>query len=138
GLLFKYVEGGALDVAAANSGSQVGLVHDPPSRDVDDAYPRLGKFQRLGVQQVRRLFVLGQVDRDEVALAQQRVEFDQLDAHVSRALFGDKGVISDKTHAKGVGALGNQSADLSESHDAESFAVELDSLPLGAFPLPTG
>ena len=134
-LLLEDVQRRALDVAALYRRGEVGLVHDAPARDVDDAHALLGLFQRLRVEEIRGLLVLGKVNRDEVALGEQGVEVHQFDAHVACALLGDVGVKGDDPHAKGHGALRDQGPDLAQTNDAEGLAVQFDTLPLAALPL---
>ncbi len=59
----------------------------PPRRHVDDAHALFRLLQRFRVQEVGRLFVLRQVNRDEVTLREERIEVHQLHAHVTSPLF---------------------------------------------------
>jgi hypothetical protein len=60
------------------------LVEQPAARGVDDAHGRLAQRQLLATDQPDRSRRLRQVDRDEVALAQQVVEGHQADADLRR------------------------------------------------------
>ena len=79
---------------------------------------------------------LGQVDRDEVALAQQLLEADQLDAELRRAGRREVGVVRDQPGAEGTHPLGEQHADATEADHADGLVGDLDAGPLRALPLP--
>ena len=59
GLLLEDVEGGTLDVTVTYCRSEVGFVNDATTSDVDVANAGLALLQRLGIQEVGGLFVLG-------------------------------------------------------------------------------
>ncbi len=121
-------------MSVANGVRQIGFVDDATASDVDDAHARLGLDQRGGVQQVRRLLRLRKVNRNEVALREQSVQIDQLDAHVSRPFISYERVKGNQAHAEGRRALGDERADLAETHDTEGLAVKFNALPLAALP----
>ena len=86
GLLVEHIEGGAADPARADGAVERGLVDDPAPGAVDDAQPGLGLGQQLVADEPDALLGLQQVDRDEVGLADELVELDQLDAELAGPL----------------------------------------------------
>ena len=76
-LLLEHVEPGPGDPAAGERRVEGALVHDRPAGGVDQVSPRLHQPELRRADQVVRLARQRAVDRDEVALAQQRVQVDQ-------------------------------------------------------------
>ena len=105
------------------------------SRDVDDAGAGLHLGKRRSVDHPAGLGGGGHVQRDEVATGVQVVDLcDPLDAEFLVAALRDERVVRDDVHPQSLGALGHETADASQSHDAEGLAGHLDPAELGALP----
>ena len=62
---------------------------------------------------------------DEVALAQQLVEREQLDLQLLGTRGGDVGVVADDAHAERAQARGDEGADATETDDADGLLEQL-------------
>ncbi len=85
-LVVEHVERGAGDHAVADAVGEIGLDDDPAAGDVDDAQRGLGLDEQVAVDEAGGLLGLRQVDREEVGLADDLVERQQLDAHLAGAV----------------------------------------------------
>ena len=80
--------------------------------------------------------VFGQVDRQEVGLADELLEpVDELHAELAGPLAADERVVGDELHAERERPLRDEHADAAEADDPERLAVQLDALPAAAVPL---
>lgn len=112
------------------------LVDDAAAGDVDEPGAGLGGLEFFGADHADRLRRLGHVDGHEVGHGQQSGQVDDLDAHLRGACLRDVGVVADQSHAEGLGTLGDEAADASESDDAQSLLVEFHAGVLRALPFP--
>ena len=129
------VEPGGGDPALLERGVERGLVDDAAAGRVDEDQGGLDAVQLLVADQAESLGGLGQVDRHEVGLGEQRVEVDEPDPHLGGAAGLDVGVVGDDRHAEGAQALGHEDADPAQADDADGLLVELDAGVLRALPL---
>ena len=112
------------------------LVEQAAAGGVDDPHRRLAQRQLLAPDQPDGLGGLGQVDRDEVALAQQLVERHQPHADLRGARRRDVGVVGDQRGAERRHPLGEQHADAPEADHADRLVGHLDAGPPAALPPP--
>ena len=89
----------------------------------------------VGADQAGGLGRLGQVDRHEVGLREQRVEVDQAHAHLRGAAGLDVGVVGDHRHPERRETLRHEHADPAEADDADGLLVELDAGVARSLPL---
>jgi hypothetical protein len=131
----EHVQPGARDTAVLEGQVKGLLVHDAAAGGVDDAHRRLHQPQLAVADEAERLGRLGQVDGDEVALAQQLLQAHQPDAELRGAGGLDVRVVGDDVHVERRQPLGDEHADAAETEHADGLALQLDAGVLGALPL---
>src|SRR5665648_1133735 len=134
-LLRPHVDTGAGDPAFLECVRQGLLVHDAATGRVDYAHGRLDELEGLFANQTQGLRRLGQVHRDEVALAQQLIEGDEPNAELARARHAHIGVVRNDLHAKAGKPLRGERADAAEADDAHGLVEQLDAAILAALPV---
>ena len=130
----KDVEGGTGNPAQRDRFGQGGLVDDAPSGGIDQPEPGLGVGQKFLADEAGRLGGLGDMNGEEIGLADQVVQGHQFGSHRSRPLGGQVRVISNEPHPEGQGPLRDQRSDPAEADDPEGLAVDLYAFPAGPFP----
>ncbi len=133
-LLGVDVDAGRADLARAQCVGQCGLLDQPAAGGVDDDHAALGHRQLLGRDHPQGLGGLGQVDGDEVGLAEQLLERDQPDTELRGAAGLDVGVVGDEGDAEGGQPLGDQDADAAQAHHADGLLGDLDAGELRPLP----
>ena len=121
GLLLLDVEGRAGDGAHPQLPDEVLLLDDAPAGAVDEEGARLHSPEALGLDQVPGRGHERAVQRDEVALREQRVERDPL--HVG-ALAGE-GVVGEDAEAERLREVHQRQADFPAADDAQHRALRL-------------
>jgi hypothetical protein len=136
GLLGVDVDAGGAHLTGLEGGGQRRLVDQAAASGVDDDHAALGGGELLGTDEAQRLGRLGQVDADEVRLAQQLVQGHQPDAELGGPPGLDVGVVGDEGDAEGCQPLGHQDADAPQADDADGLLGDLDAGELRPGPLP--
>ncbi len=135
GLLGEDVECSSGHLAGPDHLRQRRLVDDPSPRRVDDPDPFAHLLQRLLADQPLGVLRLGEMDRDHVGVGVDTVEVvGELHPDPPGTLVADKGVVCEKRHSEGMGALRYQGADPAQPDHPQRLAVQLD--PLEALPVP--
>ena len=130
----EHVERGTGDHAVADAVGEIGLDDDPAPRDVDDAQRGLGLDEQVAVDEPGGLLGLRQVDREEVGLADDLVEREQLDAHLAGSVGRHERVVGDESHRERLGPVGDQLADPAEADDARASCRPARRPPSGCVP----
>ncbi len=76
------------------------------------------------------------MDGQKVRLGEHCGQRRERDAHLPGPVSRHVGVVRDEPHPERRRPLCHQGADPTEPHDSQGLAVQLDALPLGAFPPP--
>ena len=114
-----------------------GLVDDAAPGGVDEPQRRLGVAQQLGVDEPDGLGRLGEVDGEEVGLADELVEGGhEGDAELAGPVDAHVRVVGEEAHPEGGCPLRDEDADPAEPDDRQRLVVQLDALPPGAVPRP--
>ena len=128
GLVMEDVEGGAGDLAGADTVGE-GLVDDELAAGaVDDADALLHDGDGLLVDEAFGLGGEADVEREVVGFGEDLFDGDEGDVVFAGDDRGDEGVVADERHAEGAGAAGDFEADAAEADDAEGLAAELGAL----------
>ncbi len=133
-LLRVHVDAGRAHLARAQCVGQRGLLDQTAARGVDDDHAALGHRQLLGRDHPEGLGGLGQVDGDEVRLAEQLLQRDQPDAELRGTAGLDVGVVGDQGDPEGGQPLGHQHADAAQAHHADGLLGDLDAGELRPLP----
>ena len=62
------------------------------------------------------------------------IEAEQFHAHLTGSIGRHEGVVGDEPHAEGLGTIGDQFADSTETDDAKRLVGEFDTFPARALP----
>ena len=107
--------------AASSAGSSI----SSPRAVLMMRTPFLHLLEALGVEEPVGLLGVGQVQRDVVGAAAQRVEVGELDVEIVGDVRGDERIVGDDPHAEGAGAVGEGLADAAEADHAEGLVAQL-------------
>ena len=129
------IKSGTGDLAGGESLEQRLFVEQSTASDVDDVRRGLHRRELLGADHARRLGRLRHVHREEVALAHNLVEAQQLDTQLLGTRRGDIRVVPDQTHTEGPQTLGDQGADPAEAQDADGLLEQFRARERAALPL---
>src|ERR1700688_4732139 len=88
----------------------------------------------MGVDQIFRGWAQRGVQRDEIALGEQLLEWNQLNLDFARGGFADVRVIAENLHVESFGAHRDFAADAAEADEAQSLAANFRSGGAGFFP----
>src|SRR5438874_630019 len=124
-LLFEDVERGASDPAGEQRLGERLLVDEPAAGAVDDQRAGLHPGKLRGADHVLRLLVQRNVQRDGIGALPDLLERDQLDAELRRRLGREERVVPEHAHAKRMGPLHDERADVSRSDHAERLSGKL-------------
>ena len=99
---------------------QCGFIDDMTARGVDQISRRFHQAQCGFIEQVACFVGERAVDRDDIGLAQQFFEADQLDV-VRQAFGAGVGIVGEDLHAQRVGFLCQRATDAANADDAEGL-----------------
>ena len=122
----------------ASASFKRGFVDELAAGAVDDAHARLHGGEGLAREQALGFRRERHVQRDVVALPEQRLEAAQLYAEIGGDLRRNVGVVGDDAHLEGARPLDHFAADAAQTDDAQHLAAQLIAhelllLPLAAF-----
>ena len=130
----EHVEGRPGNPAERDGFGQGRLVDDPTPGGVDEPQAGFGVDQKFLPDQAGRLCRLGDMDGQEIGLADQVLEGDQLSAHSPGPIGRQIRVVGHEAHPERQRPLRHQGADPAQTDDPEGLAVQFHAFPTRAFP----
>ena len=103
-------------------------IHEPASGEVQDHHALLHDREFIGIDESLGVFVLRDVQRDEIALGQEFVQTWRLLGIAGQPpgrLDGQERIVSPDFHAQTFGGIGQHGADGSQTHHPELLALDL-------------
>ena len=133
-LAVKHVKCCASNRSGRNTCGEIVFDHDATTGNIDHSKRRLGRSEKVSIDQADGLRCSREVNGEEVTYRYKVFEREKFNANLLCPIFRDERVERHDSHLKRSCPVGDKLANSSETHDAKCFVGELNTFPLRSFP----